>query len=70
MEGFPDILTAKMIAEHLHISQRQVYNLLALSPTAGGIPSLSFGKLKRVRRSDYEIWLSRCMGEKQMAILK
>jgi DNA-binding XRE family transcriptional regulator len=58
MDAMPDILTAKMIAEHLHLSVEQVYNLFKLSPVAGGIPSFSIGRSKRARKSEYVKWLA------------
>jgi hypothetical protein len=57
LEEFPDILTAKMISEHLHLTPQQIYNLFRLSPAAGGIPSFSIGKSRRARKSEYVKWL-------------
>lgn len=54
---FPDILTAKHISEHLHLSKVRVYELLRLAPCAGGIKSFGIGRSKRVAKQDYLDWL-------------
>lgn len=57
-EEFPDILTAKHISNHLHLSKVRVYELFRLSVTAGGIKSFDIGRSKRVVKQDYLDWLS------------
>lgn len=54
---FPDVLTATLISEHLHLSKSCVYHLFNLKTSAGGIPSFKVGKSPRVRREDYLAWL-------------
>lgn len=58
IDEFPDVLTARMISEHLHLTVQQVYNLFRLSPAAGGIPSFSIGRSKRARKVDYIKWFN------------
>ena len=43
VELLPEVLTAKDIGEHLHVTVQQVYNLFRLSPAKGGIPSFAIG---------------------------
>lgn len=57
--GYPDIMTAKMISEHLLITPQHVYNLMRLDISAGGIPSFSIGRSRRARKDEYLTWLSR-----------
>ena len=57
VDNMPDILTAKMIAGHIHVTVQQVYNLFNLSPEKGGIRNFSIGKSRRVMREDYLRWL-------------
>lgn len=56
-EELPDILTAKHISEHLHVSKRRAYELLQISPSIGGIKSFTFGRSVRARKDDYLKWL-------------
>ena len=56
-EEFPDILTAKHISGHLHLSKVRVYELFRLSVDAGGIKSFDIGRSKRVVKQDYLDWL-------------
>lgn len=57
LQELPEVLTAQNIADYLHISRRRVYELLALSPSAGGIPSFSIGSSKRATKDDFSNWL-------------
>lgn len=57
IDELPEVLTAKHIAEHLHISKARVYELLRLSPSAGGIPSFKFGKSCRATKEKYLKWI-------------
>lgn len=57
-EEFPDILTAKHISNHLHLSKVRVYELFRLSGPAGGIKSFDIGRSKRVVKQDYLDWLA------------
>lgn len=59
LDEFPDILTAKHIADHLHVSKLRVYELLQLSPAVGGIKIFSFGRSVRARKEDYALWLAK-----------
>lgn len=59
MEELPEILTAKHISGHLHLSLRRVYELLQISPTVGGIKSFDIGRSKRVVKDDYLKWLTK-----------
>jgi excisionase family DNA binding protein len=61
----PEILTAQNIADYLHISRRRVYELFELSPDHGGIPVISIGITKRVRKETFENWLKQ--RERKMA---
>jgi|LGVF01.2.fsa_nt_gb hypothetical protein len=57
LEQLPDILTAEVIAKYVHISKWRVYELMKISPEAGGIPTKCFGRTKRVLKSDLVRWL-------------
>jgi hypothetical protein len=57
LEGLPEILTAQNIADYLHINRRRVYELLALAPSVGGIPSFSIGSSKRATKDDFITWM-------------
>jgi len=61
-EELPDILTAKHISEHLHVSKRRAYELLQISPSGGGIKSFTFGRSVRARKEDYLKWLDALNG--------
>ena len=63
LAGFPDILTAYIIAEYLSLSKRRVYELMDIIPEAGGIPSFKIGSSKRVYKKDFEDWLMSKRGE-------
>lgn len=54
----PEVLTAKHISEHLHLSKRRVYELIQINPTAGGIKSFDIGRSRRVMKKDYLDWLT------------
>lgn len=53
----PDVLTADNISKFLNLSKRRVYDLMDISPEAGGIPCKRIGKSKRVLKDDFEKWL-------------
>lgn len=57
-EEMPEILTAKHIADYLHLSRRRVYELFQLKPEYGGIPCLKIGASKRVVKDDFFKWVS------------
>lgn len=57
LEELPEVLTAKHISGHLHITTQQVYVLMKLKPEAGGIPSFTIGKPIRAYKADYVNWL-------------
>jgi hypothetical protein len=59
LDELPEVLTAKHIVGHLHISIQQAYNLMSMSEEAGGIPSFSMGKPIRVYKTDYVKWLEK-----------
>ncbi|MBP2641889.1 MAG: helix-turn-helix protein [Firmicutes bacterium] len=58
IDTMPDVLTAKMIGRHLHLSLRRVYELLDLAISAGGIPSFRIGRSKRVMKEEYRSWIA------------
>ena len=64
MQELPSILTAKHMAEYLHISRRRVYELLQIKPEYGGIPSFSIGASKRATREDFIEWIEGKKGGK------
>ncbi|WP_353618608.1 helix-turn-helix domain-containing protein [Brevibacillus brevis] len=49
----PPILTAKHIANYLHISERRAYELMDLK----SFPLIRLGRSKRVNRESFLIWL-------------
>jgi excisionase family DNA binding protein len=53
----PDILEVKDVAEYLKISVNRVYELLILSPSAGGLPHIRLGGIKRVIKDDLVTWI-------------
>ncbi|MBP2627262.1 MAG: hypothetical protein H6Q68_1973 [Firmicutes bacterium] len=57
-EELPDVLTAKPISEHLHLSKQRVYELFRLKASAGGIKNFEFGRSKRTMKEDYLDWLA------------
>ncbi len=57
-ESLPDILTAKHLAQYLSVSRRRIYELFQVSTEYGGIPNFEIGASKRVKKSDFEKWLS------------
>lgn len=57
IDQLPDILTAAHIARYVQISKWRVYELMKISPEAGGIPTKCFGRTKRVLKSDLVKWL-------------
>ena len=54
-----EFLTAQNIADLLRISRRRVYELFNVKVEHGGIPNISIGASRRVRKSDFEQWLER-----------
>lgn len=59
MIDLPEVLTAKDISAYLKISRRRVYELFILHPEHGGIPNITIGASKRVRRDTFVQWLER-----------
>ena len=60
LEEMPEYLTAKHIADHLHVSKRHVYDLLELKPEKGGIENFRIGeKCRRVEKAKYAEWLEK-----------
>ena len=57
IDEMPEILTAKHIAEHLHLSKPRVYELMRTPVAAGGMTSFAIGKSKRVLRGDFLKWI-------------
>lgn len=57
----PEVLTAKHISAHLHVTPKHIYDLFDLDPEAGGIPSFRlFAKRgRRAYKSDYANWLEK-----------
>lgn len=58
VDEMPEILTAKHIAEHLHLSKPRVYELMRTPVAAGGIPSFVIGKSCRARKIEYLTWVN------------
>ena len=58
VDEMPEVLTAKHIAEHLHLSKVRVYELMRLSVSSGGIPSFVIGKSCRARKNEYLAWIN------------
>lgn len=65
LESMPDILTARDIAEYLHISRRRVYELFQLHPSQGGITNFDIGNSKRVDKDDFIAWVKALKLQKQ-----
>jgi Helix-turn-helix domain len=63
IEELPEILTAQHISDYLHISRRRVYELFQIPADNGGIPVISIGLTKRVKKKSFVSWLQ----EKEMA---
>jgi hypothetical protein len=59
INDYPEIMTAAHISEYLHISRRRVYELFNLSPSHGGIPCITIGASKRVKKSSFIGWLNK-----------
>lgn len=57
LEELPDVLTAKVLAPFLSLSERRVYELMDISKEVGGIPCLRIGRSKRVLKTDLIDWL-------------
>lgn len=57
-DDLPDVLTADLLSKFLSLSKRRVYELMEISPEAGGIPCLKIGRSKRVLKSDLQPWLN------------
>lgn len=57
IEELPDVLTAKVLAPFLGLSERRIYELMDTSIDAGGIPCMRIGRSKRVLKSDFLAWL-------------
>lgn len=58
IDEMPEVLTAKMIAEHLHLTNTRIYELMSISTDAGGIPSFRVGRSPRVHRDKYLAWVA------------
>lgn len=56
MEELPDVLDAKVIAQYMRVSTKQVYNWFDLIPAAGGIPCFRIGKSRRARKDEFLQW--------------
>ncbi|MGF9822562.1 helix-turn-helix domain-containing protein [Brevibacillus agri] len=52
-DSLPPILTAKHIANYLHISERRAYELMDLK----SFPLIRLGRSKRVNRESFMRWL-------------
>lgn len=65
LDSMPDILTARDIAEYLHISRRRVYELFDLHPSQGGITNFDIGNSKRVDKDDFIAWMEALKLQKQ-----
>lgn len=57
LDEYPDMMTAAHISKHLGISRRRVYELFRLNPNQGGIPNISIGASRRVKKSSFIQWL-------------
>lgn len=57
IDELPEVLTAKHISEHLHVSKRRAYELMQIKVSAGGIKCFGFGRSKRVMKTEYLKWL-------------
>lgn len=64
-ESMPEVLTAQMIADYLHISRRRVYELFKIPPSHGGIPNYDIGISKRVDKPDFISWIEALKEKKQ-----
>lgn len=58
LDEMPDVITAKHIAGHAHITTQQAYVLMKTKKEAGGISSFRIGKPIRVYKIDYINWLN------------
>ncbi|MGM9571247.1 MAG: helix-turn-helix domain-containing protein [bacterium] len=56
-ENLPEIMTAKDIAKTCQCSKNKVYELMKLSPEAGGIKSFGVGRCVRVCKLDFIQWI-------------
>ncbi len=65
LESMPEVLTAQMIADYLHISRRRVYELFHIPPSYGGIPNYDIGISKRVDKPDFISWIEALKEKKQ-----
>ncbi|MGD6964504.1 helix-turn-helix domain-containing protein [Fictibacillus phosphorivorans] len=65
LEELPQILSAQDISDYLHISRNTVYELFKKPPANGGIPVISIGITKRVRKENFITWVKQ--QEKKMA---
>lgn len=59
MNDLPRVLTAQDIADYLRVGRKRVYELMSIKPQAGGIPSFSVGRSRRVEKREFEKWLDR-----------
>lgn len=57
LDDLPDIITADILANFLHLSKRRVYELMDINPEYGGIPKVQIGRSKRVFKPDFIKWL-------------
>lgn len=57
LEMLPEVLTAKHIAEYLHVTPRAVYGWMKDSSSKGGLKVFRIGKVCRVYKRDFEAWL-------------
>jgi Helix-turn-helix domain len=65
LEELPPVLSAQDISDYLHISRNSVYELFRIPPSNGGIPVISIGLTKRVRKENFVTWVKQ--QEKRMA---
>ena len=56
----PVLLKPSDLIDLLQLSRSQVYLLLA----SGEIPSIRIGRLRRIRRQDFEAWISETRGRR------
>jgi hypothetical protein len=59
LDEYPDIMSAADIAGYLHISRRRTYELFQIDPSHGGIPCITIGTSKRVKKESFSRWLDK-----------
>jgi hypothetical protein len=59
LDELPEVITAKHISGHLHITTQQAYVMMKMKEEAGGILSFRIGKPIRAYKTDYIKWLER-----------